>query len=280
MISLRLEARRVEKPWGRRDLLPPFGNIAAEAEPVGEIWFEDPRGGDAALMIKYLFTSERLSIQVHPDDAAARASGYRRGKDEAWVVLATDPDAQIGVGLKTAVDKDEIRSAALNGRIEAMIDWRPAQAGDFYYAPAGTIHSLGPGLKLIEIQQNIDLTYRLYDFGRPRELHLDHALAAANPMPYHNPFTPFPAESGRLVLAEGKFVLERWTGKRAGRLRPGDNAPVWLVPVDGAMQIDGQSMEAGSVWLIEGDAPFKAEADSDCLIAYCADRYRPSLLGS
>lgn len=279
MNALRLKTRRVAKPWGRRDLLPCFGDVAADAEPIGEIWFEDPRGGDAALMIKYLFTSEKLSIQVHPDDAAARASGHKRGKDEAWVVLATESDAQIGVGLRAPADKEEIRAAALNGRIEAMVDWRPAQAGDFYYAPAGTIHSLGPGLTLIEIQQNIDLTYRLYDFGRPRELHLDHALAAATPMPYRNPFTPFPAENGRLVLAEGKFVLERWLGKRAGRLRP-DDAPVWLVPVDGVMQIDGQAMEAGSAWLVEGDAAFDAGADSDCLIAYCADRYRPDLLGT
>lgn len=278
MNALRLKTRRVAKPWGRRDLLPSFGDVAEDAEPIGEIWFEDPRGGDAALMIKYLFTSERLSIQVHPDDAAARASGHTRGKDEAWVVLATEPDAQIGVGLRAAADKDEIRAAALDGRIEAMVDWRPAQAGDFYYSPAGTIHSLGPGLKLIEVQQNIDLTYRLYDFGRPRELHLNDALEAANPVPYRNPFKPFPAERGRLIMAEGKFVLERWTGTRAGRLQPGDAAPVWLVPIAGATKVDGQAMEAGSAWLVEGSAAFIAGSDSDCLIAYCADGYRRNLL--
>src|SRR5688500_4828840 len=105
MNAVRLVTRRVEKPWGRRDLLPAFGEVVPDGEPVGEIWFEDPRGGDPELLIKYLFTSEKLSIQVHPNDDEARARGHKRGKEEAWLVLDAEPDALIGIGLRERVDK-------------------------------------------------------------------------------------------------------------------------------------------------------------------------------
>src|ERR1044072_1352331 len=184
-------------------------------------------------MIKYLFTSERLLIQVHPDDVLARANGHKRGKDEAWVVLATEPDAQIGIGLKAAADKGEVRAAALDGRIEAMGHWGAVLAGDFYYSPAGTIHAIGRGLKLIEVQQNIDLTYRLYDYGRPRELHLEEGIAVSDPVPYVAPYIPRQLSPGRRILAEGPaFVLERWNMAGSGVLEA-DGRPIWLTPLAG-----------------------------------------------
>src|SRR5690606_8536157 len=219
MSVVRLTVRRVEKPWGRRDLPPAFGAVAAEAEPIGEIWFEDPRGRDPLLLVKYLFTSDKLSIQVHPDDAAAREMGLRNGKDEAWLVLDAEPGAQIGLGLREAVSKEVLRAAALDGTLQDMVEWRAAVAGDSYYSPAGTIHSIGGGLKLIEVQQNMDVTYRLYDFGRPRELHLDEAVGAARSAPYIRPFQPYEKAPGRTILSEGgKFVLERVQGPRTGRV--------------------------------------------------------------
>ena len=267
MAVTRLETRRVEKPWGRRDLPPAFGAVEEGGEPVGEIWFEDPRGGDPELLVKYLFTSERLSIQVHPDDAAAQAAGYPRGKDEAWLVLRADPGATIGVGLREPTSLKDLREAAKDGRIEEMLDWRRARAGDVYYSPAGTVHALGPGLALIEVQQNVDLTYRLYDYGRPRELHLEEGIAVSRPEPYVAPFEPYDAAPGRQILADGPaFVLERWTTAAAARLDAGK--PVWIVPVSGGGSLDGEPLEAGKVWLVEGAAQVEFKGGSDVLLAY------------
>jgi mannose-6-phosphate isomerase len=262
MTALRLTARRLGKVWGRRDLLPPFGDVPEDEEPVGEIWFEDPHAGDLDLLVKYLFTSERLSIQVHPDDAAARAAGQQRGKDEAWLILEADPGATIGLGLREPVSPEALRAAALDGSIEDLIDWRPVRAGEMIYSPAGTIHAIGPGLKLIEVQQNVDLTYRLYDYGRPRELHLEQAIAVAEAGPYTAP-------------AERAFELDRWTGSAAGTLR--SNGPVWLIPVAGDARIDGEPLAPGSVWMAAEGAELTLEEKADLLVAYCSGDARLAL---
>ena len=276
----RFEARRVEKVWGRRDLPDMFGGAHSGPEPVGEIWFEHPDGRDVALLVKYLFTSEKLSIQVHPDDRAAAAAGYRRSKDEAWVVLRTDPDATIGIGMRQGMSREALRRAVLDGSIEHMLDWRPARAGDIYYSPAGTVHALGPGLMLIEIQQNADLTYRLYDYGRPRELHLDEGVAAANPVPYRSPMSPYLRADGRELLAEGGvFVLERWSRPFAGALRADAERPVWLVPVVGDAAIGDEALAPGTAWLVDGDAPIRVDADAQLLVAYPGGEVRDALLG-
>lgn len=278
MTVTRLETRRVEKPWGRRDIPAAFGAVDEGAEPVGEVWFEDPRGTEPELLIKYLFTSERLSIQVHPGDEAARAAGYPRGKDEAWVVLRAEPDATIGIGLRQPTSLEDLREAARDGRIEEMMDWRPAGAGDTYYSSAGTVHALGPGLVLIEVQQNVDLTYRLYDYGRPRELHLEEGIAVARPEPYVAPFEPYEAAPGREILASGPaFVLERWTAAADGRVDPGK--PVWIVPVSGRGKVDEEALEAGKAWLIEGAAQVTFEEGADMLVAYPGSGVVEMLLG-
>ena len=279
MPATRLVTRRVEKVWGRRDLPPVFGAVGEDEEPVGEIWFEDPRGDQPELLIKYLFTSERLSIQVHPGDEAARAAGYPRGKDEAWVVLAAEPEAEIGIGLTEEVDPQLLRAAALDGSIEQLIDWRRAEAGDTYYSPAGTVHALGSGLTLVEVQQNVDLTYRLYDYGRPRELHLDEAIAVADPRPYVAHAEPHVLSDGREILADGPaFVLERWRGAASGALQAGGGRPVWLVPIEGQGSIAGETLEAGSAWLAEGEVDLRIESGSDLLVAYPGAGVRKDLL--
>lgn len=268
MPATRLTTRRVEKPWGRTELWPGFGDVARGGEAVGEIWFEAP-GGDPELLVKYLFTSEQLSIQVHPDDAGARARGYPRGKDEAWVVLAAEPHASIAIGTLEVMTQEELRAAALDGSIEQKMDWKAVKAGDVFYSPAGTVHAIGPGLTLVEVQQNVDLTYRLYDYGRPRELHLEEGIAVANPVPYVAPHIPAQVSRGRMVLADGPaFVLERWTFAGAGTMRAEPGRPVWLVPLAGAGEIDGGAFEAGGVWLVDGAASLRLGAGSDVLVAY------------
>ena len=151
---------------------PPAG------QRIGEVWFTG--GGDLPLLAKYIFTSERLSIQVHPNDQQARARGLASGKTECWYILDAEPDATIGLGLTREVSPEELRAAALDGSIEQLIDWRPVKAGDFILVPPGTIHAIGAGISLLEFQQNADVTYRLYDYGRPRELHLDDSVAVGS----------------------------------------------------------------------------------------------------
>lgn len=268
MTASRLASRQVEKLWGRAELPQSFGAAAAGGEPIGEIWFQDGRGPEAELLVKYLLTREKLSIQVHPDDEAARAAGYRRGKDEAWIILEAEPGARIGLGLKRRVGKAALRMAIAQGRLEALVDWREAAAGDFFYSPAGTIHALGPGLTLVEIQQNVDLTYRLYDYGRDRELQVEAAVAAARPEPFAaSPRREF--EPGREILCEGgAFVVERWTKAAGGRLAGEVERPVWLIPVSGGGLIDGEALEPPSVWLVEDQSRVRIDEGSEVIFAY------------
>ena len=269
MTAIRLVARRIEKPWGRRDIPAIFGAAAEGDEPVGEVWFEDPRGGRPELLVKYLFTSQPLSIQVHPDAAAADPLGYPSGKVEAWLVLDAEPDAKIGIGLRSETDAQGLRNAATDGSIERLVDWHPVQPGDSYYSPAGTVHSIGAGLSLIEVQQNVDVTFRLYDFGRPRALQLDAAVAAAQPRPYAQPLQPYVLTPGREILADGPgFVLERWRGPGAGMLQVRPGKPLWVVGIGRGGRLDGKKIEAGSAWLVEGSVELIAEPRSDLLIAY------------
>ena len=266
MAAYRLHKRKVERVWGRRRLPAPFAGAAPANGPVGEIWFEDPRG-PAPLLVKYLFTSERLSIQVHPPDRPARARGFASGKDEAWLVLDAEPGAAIGLGLTREVSREALRAAAVDGSIEALVDWRPVRAGDSFYSPAGTVHAIGAGLALVEVQQNVDLTLRLYDYGRPRELHLDEAVAVAEPGPWRCRFEPFEAAPGRLVLAAGgAFVLERRAGPFAETIDAPDG--LTLVPLAGAATADGERMEPGTAWAASGPLRLEAGADCDLLVAY------------
>ena len=143
MTSHRLTPHIVEKPWGRKDI--PALYEAAAGQRIGEVWFIGPEDRDQPLLVKYLFTSERLSIQVHPDDDQARARNLSSGKSECWYVLETQGDARLGIGLVRPVSHDVLRSAALDGSIEDLIDWKPVRPGSFYYIPAGTIHAIGSG---------------------------------------------------------------------------------------------------------------------------------------
>lgn len=266
MASARLTTIRVEKPWGRHRLWPGFADPAPDAQPVGEIWFEAPDARQPELLVKYLFTGERLSIQVHPNDAQARAKGFVRGKDEAWVILDAQPDSAIALGTVRPVSREELRRAALDGSIETLMDWKPVVAGDVIYSPANTVHAIGAGITLIEVQQNVDLTYRLYDYGRPRELHLDDGIEVANPVPFAVSKVADVSSAGRQILADtDKFVLERWIWSGSRSLALG--AAGWLVPTRGGGQIDGLPFHEGECWTIDGGAQISVEPGSELLFA-------------
>jgi mannose-6-phosphate isomerase len=270
MPATRLATQFVEKPWGRHHLWPGFADPAPGSDPVGEVWFQAKGDTQSELLVKYLFTSERLSVQVHPDDAAAQKAGYPRGKDEAWVVLAAEPDSTIALGLKEATTREHLRAAALDGTIEQLMDWKPVKAGDVIYSAAGTIHAIGAGITLVEIQQNVDLTYRLYDYGRPRELHLDAGIAVAEPVPFVPPTHERADGAGRTILTEGeKFVIERWTEPRSLRLPEGVEG--WFVPLTGQGTVDGQEWKAGEGWAATGSIAVDFD-EAEILIAYPGSR--------
>ena len=210
-------------------------------------------------------------MQVHPDDAAAHARGLPRGKDECWLILDAEPDSTIAIGPREPVDAQTLRAAARDESIEALLDWKPVRAGDFIYAAAGTVHAIGAGITLIEVQQNSDTTYRLYDYGRPRELHLEDGIDVAVLEPWEPQTGPGIVEHGRTILVEGpKFVLERWIGGDR-MIRIPNDATGWLVPVAGSGEVDGVAWQAGDCLSVNGSAVLTASPDADLLFAYPGD---------
>jgi hypothetical protein len=154
-----LPVKLVDKPWGRTDLPPPF--TAPDGRQIGEIWFEPP-AALPELLVKYIFTSDKLSVQVHPSDEQTLAKGLgKQGKEECWFVLAAEPHGKLGIGFREPISHEAMRAAALDGSIEEMLVWHEVKAGDFFYIPANTVHAIGAGVTVVEVQQNSDITYRL-----------------------------------------------------------------------------------------------------------------------
>ncbi len=196
------------RPWGAHDLSPIYPNRQF-GEKIGEAWltgddckiasgpltgqtlaqvsekYQRELVGDAArdarrfpLLLKFLFPHEKLSVQVHPDDAQALRVNQPWGKTECWYVAHAKPGAQIGLGLKAGVTVAQLETAIREQRAEELLNWITVYTGDMIYVAGGTVHTLGPGSVIVETQQQSDTTYRLYDYGRPRELHLKEGLAA------------------------------------------------------------------------------------------------------
>lgn len=261
----KLETRMVEKVWGCTRLPAPFA--APEGQRIGEIWFEPPPELDA-LLVKYLFTSEKLSVQVHPSDALAPAG--HRGKEECWLVLDAEPGAQLAIGFREEVTPDQMRTGALDGSIEQMLEWHDVAAGDFFYIPAGTVHAIGPGLALVEVQQNSDVTYRFFDYGRPRELHLDESLTVAHGAPYDRSGQRRVAPGESVVLVDGpKFRLDRVVGSPAASLADRHTGAVLALPLDGEILLSGERIAPGECALALSLDQLAFADGGTCLIASC-----------
>lgn len=262
-----LPVRRIEKPWGRATLPPPFASDAAGR--IGEIWFEPPAELDA-LLVKYIFTSEALSVQVHPSDAQTQASGLgRQGKEECWLILDAEPGAKLGIGLKVPADEATLHQAALDGSIERLLDWHPVAAGDFFYIPANTIHAIGAGISLIEFQQNSDITYRLYDYGRPRELHLKDGLSVAKGQPYPPSLRQNVSDAQSALLVDGPlFRLDQLCGlpDHSIQSRYGQ-APMLVIPRNGTVKVGELGVAPGQCALASSINHVRFSSDSSCLIA-------------
>ncbi len=207
----RARAQALPRPWGVVDLAP-WSSAGHDGVPIGEIWYERTARGppDPSLLLKLLFTSEPLSIQVHPDDAYAQSMGLPNGKTEAWYVLSAAPGAKVALGLKRQLTQQQLREAVDDGSISDLVVWNTVLPDDAIFVPAGTIHAIGAGLVIAEIQQRSDATFRLFDHGRQRELHIERAIAVANAGPARFRVRPNRFSDQRTLLVSGPhFVLER-----------------------------------------------------------------------
>lgn len=267
---MKLKARAVEKPWGRSALPAAFGKSRHD-RPIGEIWFDGPRGRPLPLLVKYIFTAEKLSVQVHPDDAQAHARGQANGKSECWYILDAEPGATIGLGFKEPVDAETLRKAALDGSIEDLMDWKPARAGDFFHVPPGTVHAIGADVSLIEVQQHSDITYRLYDYGRPRELHLDDALAVATPLPFPKAQAARVQKGRCRTLVTCPHFQMEYIG-HGGPVEGMRDRERWVVPLKGTASIEGMTAGPGECLLVAPGAALEVSEGGAILMAAAADR--------
>ncbi|QWG14506.1 class I mannose-6-phosphate isomerase [Bradyrhizobium sediminis] len=262
----------VHKPWGVNDLHP-WSLTDGSGDAVGELLFQraDKTAPPAALLLKLLFTSEPLSIQVHPDDAFAHSIGLPNGKTEAWYILSAKPGAQVAVGLKRNLTPQELRAAIRDGSIAGLVDWRSTTKGDIIVVPAGTIHAIGAGIVLAEIQQHSDATFRLFDYGRPRELHEDNAVAASCAGPLQAQSGPRRLTAARTALAAiPHFVIERIDLPANSNWILNADRETWVLVIEGDARIDMASTSVGDAMFVEGDrAGIEAGADGmSALIAY------------
>ncbi|KRA81324.1 class I mannose-6-phosphate isomerase [Altererythrobacter sp. Root672] len=260
-----LETKTVEKPWGKDVLPPPFAT--PEGKRIGEIWFVPPTELPE-LLVKYIFTSEKLSVQVHPSDTQTEAAGLgKQGKEECWLVIDADPGAVLGMGFDGEIDRETMRQAALDGSIEDMLVWHPVKAGDFFYIPANTVHAIGGGVSIIEIQQNSDITYRLYDYGRPRELHLEEAIGVAQGRPYDEQRAMHVPDRGDMTLVEGPwFRLDRLDGGPAAAIAAKYHGPLLVIPREGSAVVSGEVVAPGECALAPSLAEVEFSEAGSCLI--------------
>lgn len=312
-----------EKIWGSHDLSPVF-----EPSPkrIGEAWytFEEntvingsppertlgrwmmelgPRlmgafGGDGEksrpkpyfpILTKLLFTSQKLSVQVHPGDAYASAHEQGQdkqghGKTEMWYVVDARPGAAVALGLREELSSGDLREAARSGEIERILNWVEASKGQTFFVPAGTIHAIGEGLVIHEIQQNSDITYRLHDFGRtggdgkPRTLHIDDAVGVARQ--YEHPGAAEPlrlhgSAAGReLLMACPYFAAERLVWSERFGYEPDAGRADILTFLRGRGRIGADSYRPGDCYVIPATAEtFEINPDvpSEAIRSYVPD---------
>src|SRR5277367_2025767 len=265
------------RPWGMTDLAPIYPNHHFQ-EKIGESWLTGDNSkvangalkgrslaelstelgrelsGDAPadphrfpLLLKFLFPAEKLSVQVHPDDAGAKAVGEPCGKTECWYVAHAKPGAQIGLGLKSGVSREQFAQSIHENRAEELLNWINVFQSEMIYVAGGTVHSLGPGSVIVETQQQSDITYRLYDYGRPRELHLEKGLQVAHlgPADYHP--QPWPVSCSY-------FHTEPLAVRGTCHYPAADHFRL-LIVLAGSGTLDDQEFHAGETFLIPAGTP-------------------------
>jgi len=243
---VRLPTRFLEKVWGATDLLPWF---PPSEKKIGEVWFD----ADLPLLVKFVFTSDRLSVQVHPNDGFARTHENSLGKTEMWYVMRADPGARIAIGFRESISRERLREASLSGEIEQLLNWLEVQAGDAFFIPAGTVHAIGGGLAICEIQQYSDVTYRLYDYGRPRELHLDKGIQVS--------LTEASSPKSVMLPIDCQYFHTELARTTSSLLyKPEPERFHIVIFISGAGSIAGRQFQEGEAWLVPaGGQPFEIE---------------------
>jgi mannose-6-phosphate isomerase len=248
----RLTPRFVERVWGTRKLAPYFPDSLLA---IGEVWFSP--GDDYPVLVKFIFTSERLSVQVHPGDEYAAQHEGSRGKTEMWHILKAEPGAEIAMGFQQDVPGERLRSAIADGSVEHLLNWVRVAPGETYFTRAGVVHAIGAGVTLCEIQQNSDVTYRLYDYGRGRELHVEKALDVLESGAYDG-LRPMP-------VACEHFTTEKIDIQAGAAVRTAGDCLLVFVAGDGT--INDQPFGLGEVWRIpRSAAPLNVAAVNDATI--------------
>lgn len=232
----RLAVQFSERVWGRASLAPWYDH--SSASPIGEAWLtgemcpvetgphagkllgqlEEEFGADLngsgrahfPLLVKLLFPQEKLSVQVHPndEDAAALGDGVQ-AKTECWYVLSSDPGATVALGLRPGTTDAQVDAALGNSAFEDLLEYVPVSPGDMLYVEAGTVHAIGGGVTLLEVQQTSDTTYRLYDYGRPRELHLEDGRKVIRIQTTAGKVAAAPIAHGQQLIAVPHFTVDR-----------------------------------------------------------------------
>lgn len=236
--TVRLDVSFHARPWGVRDLGPWFPKPESR---IGEVWLtaEPP----LPLLIKFIYTSESLSVQVHPSGDG--------GKTEMWYILDAAPGATLALGFREPVTPARLREAAVSGEILQLLDHREVKRGDVVFVPGGAVHALGPGLRLLEIQQNCDITYRLYDYNRGRPLHLEEAVAVAQLGPAPPPPEARRLDDCRTVLASCKyFVTELWEIPDFFSAPAPQGTGHVVIVLEGTGTLNGEQYRPGEAWLI------------------------------
>ncbi len=258
-----------ERVWGARSLAPIY-SLEITGNPIGEAWLtgdkckivNGPLAGCSLedvskkfgeqllgegkssrfpLLIKFLFPHDKLSVQVHPDDEVAMRKGEPCGKTECWYILQAEPGAAVGVGLKPGVTRAEVERAIREVKMEQLLNWIDVRRGDMIYVDAGTVHAIRPGVIIIETQQNSDTTYRLYDYGRPRDLHVQDGLEAMKDQTHAGKVVQGEpqSEQGKIqanVISSPCFIVDKFKLSKSWEFRRPAHAPgqVWcLVAIGG-----------------------------------------------
>lgn len=259
-----------ERVWGTRDLRPFYTQVVSH-EPIGEAWltgdeckvangpFQGRNLGELCatygttlvgtaapvvdrfpLLIKFLFPREKLSVQVHPDDDMARRIGQPCGKTECWYVARAIAGAQVGLGVKTGTTRQSFKEAIEKKTAEHLLNWIDVKTGELVYVDAGTVHAIGPNAIYIETQQNSDTTYRLYDYGRPRELHIEQGLEAMKETTHAGKAKAQSIDGHDLLVASPCFIVERFAAVEPMTITadPGASSAQVLVAADGCGVIE------------------------------------------
>jgi mannose-6-phosphate isomerase len=281
------------RPWGFQDLAPWY-NFKTDGEPIGEVWLTGemcladtgPLKGtsladitkqhrsamlgpalteqDFPLLIKVLFPKDKLSVQVHPDDALAQQYGEPRGKTECWYALDAQPGAQVALGIRPGVTVEQVKAAVHDASLESLLEMVPVQRGDMIFVDAGTVHAMGPGVVILETQQSSDLTYRMYDYGSARELHLDKSFAAMRLTTRAGKVPPKTMDGHSILIDERYFRIERWPMRAgtASALVASSEVVQMLFVTKGSVQISG-----------DGFDPFTVERNQIAVIPSAAPRW-------